>query len=770
MRFLRFLLRLLGSMTSKERIALLILLCVLGISGFLMLRSFYVQSSIEVPKRGGTYIEGSVGQVTGFSPWLHTGNDIDRDIVSLIFSGLMKYDPISKSIVNDLAEVTVTNDQRTYTAVLRPNLHWHDSTEEKPHLVTADDVLFTFQTILEPGFPNPILSQNFRGVELEKLDDRTVRFRLQKPYAFFTSNLTLGLLPKASFQDLSVEDIARDRSFDMQPIGAGPYAFVSTIQTDLSTEVTLKSFDRAGMPQYHIERIVFRVFPDYSSLLTDSLNLDGIRQVPRNESGDPILPSRFTPKSYALPQYVGLFLNLDRIVMQDQKIRLGLQLATNKQEIVDALQETNIIDTGLLELHMNDWQYRFDANAAQGALFDSNWNVPEKVRLQRLLEQREANQVGPLRNTPRIALLQTGSMLTITGSTADLAFPIRINGIRAETGVTLKNGTVRTLSGSWIVHIPSGDGSSGSIKTGLNVLRLMDGNDDIVDSAFVERFERTRDFALASDEYRIVEQFLRTRSLPDSDPAKITVGSMTLENGYLRRRRDNDPVPTRVNSRGESLRIRLLTSPQPTHYATIAEIVQKQWKQVGAEVVIDIPSTRKEFEEKLLKRDYDVVLFGQSMFDNLDSYPYWHSSQIQEQTDDQTKLKLDAFNLSQYASFEADALLTRIRETGNADARTKALKELSELLKRDIPAITLYSPLSVFALSNDVHATELQHLSLHTDRFSTLSEWYMDTDRQFRAGKGWLSLPAWMLRTLLGQSEISDTADQEAKKTDSGQP
>lgn len=755
MRVFWFLLRLIRAMSRKERIALGVLSVILVLSGLLMLRLFYTQNTVLVPKSGGTYIEGAVGDVSGWSPWFNTGNGIDRDISSLIFSGLMKYDPETQSIVDDLATVEISADRRTYTATLRPGLEWHDSTKENPHFVTADDVLFTFQATQEPGFGNPILAQNFRGVTIEKIDDRTVRFRLSKPYAFFTSNLTLGIVPRRSFEGVPIERLENDLDFRFQPVGAGPYRFVSTIQTDLSTEVTLRRFPRPDMPEYHIERVVFRIFPDYTTLLSDILNLDGIRQVPRNDDGDPILPSRFTPIPYSLPQYVGLFFNLDREIVRDPNVRLGLQLATNKQEIADALHETNIVDTGLLEIDLADWRYKFDAGAAQGAFFDSNWNVPEKVRLQRLLEQREANQVGPLSNVPRIAHLQTGAVLTITGSTAGLTFPVFVNDVRAETGVLLRNGTVRTLSGSWIVKVPTGDGQSGSLRIGLNVLRMNDGEGDIIDSAFVERFSDARSFAKASEEYRLVEQFLRSKSLQSTDPDYIDISGLYMEDGFLRRRRESDPVHTRINERGAPLRLTLLTSSRPETYRTIAEIVQKQWESVGAEVVLDIPETRKEFEDKLVRRQYDVVIFGQSLFDNLDSYPYWHSSQIQEQTDDQTKLKLDAFNLSQYASFEADQLLTRIRETGNADARESALKELSALLKKDIPAVTLYSPLSVYAFGQDVQGMEFSHLALHADRFASLSDWYIDTERRFETNRSWLSLPGWILRTLFGGSEES---------------
>ncbi len=744
MKPLRSVIRVIGAMSKAERIILAVLTSILTISLLLMLRLFYVENTTNVAVVGGTYIEGAVGEVLPLNPWFITSNDVSRDIVSLVFSGLMKYDPKTGKVIDDLATVDISNDNRIYTATLKPNVLWHDSTKEHPHPVTADDVVFTFKTIQEQGFPNPILQQNFKGVEVEKINDRTVRFRLSKPYSFFSSNLTLGLVPRNAFEAIPVDKLDQALDFGLHPIGAGPYSFLSLLQTDLSTEVTLKRFPQQGMPQYKIDRVVFRAFSDYQTLLTDIINMNGVRLVPRNEKGEPILPRRFQAVPYSLPQYVGLFFNLDREIPADKNVRLGLQLAINKQEVVDGIHEVQVIDTPLLEIDLADWRYKFDATAAQGAFFESNWNVPEKVRLQRLLEQRETNAVGPLASVPRVALLSTGATLTMTGSSRNLKFPVSINGIRVETGVTIK-GVRQTLSGAWIVKLPAGNGMSGSLKIGMNILKMTDAKDDIVDSAYLERMTESGKFRLASTEQQLVEQFIRSKQLAAEDKRRITVQDMYLDNGFLRRKAETDAPHTRINERGKPLSITILTSPKPDTYRAVAGVIKKQWEAVGASVTLDIPESRKDFEDKLLKRQYDVVLFGESLFDNLDSYPYWHSSQIQERNDE-SKLRLDAFNLSQYTSFEADTLLGRIRETSNMDSRTKALKELNELLKKDIPAIVLYSPLSVFAHDESLHGVSIKKLSLHADRFADFDQWYVATERRFQDGKGWMSFIPWLFR------------------------
>jgi ABC-type transport system substrate-binding protein len=746
LRLLSSIVRTVLSMSKVERIALVICSIVVLGSGVMLFLDFYKENTIVSPKDGGTYIEASVGELEPLNPWLSTGNNVTHDIASLIFAGLMKYDPVSGTVINDLATVSISNDQKTYTATLKDNLFWHDSTVQNPHPVTADDVLFTFQSIQTQGFPNPILVQNFRGVTIEKINAKTVRFTLEKPYAFFSSNLTLGLVPKQALSGANITDLSIMTDFGFQPIGAGPYSFMSLLQTDISSEVTLRRFERSGFPSPHIERMIFRIFPEYNSLLTDIMNVNGVRTVPRNEKGLPLLPKYFTPLTYTLPQYVALFFNMDRQIPSDKLVRLGLQLGTNKQKIVDEIHETKIIDSPLLEMNSGDWRYNFDQKAAQGAFFESNWNMPEKIRLQTLLEKREANRVGPLSNVQSLVYLGSGALLTLTGSTKNLSMPTFVNGQKIETGATLQG---KTLSGTWLVRLQAGSGMSGSIKTGMNIIKMTDGKGDIIDSAFLERITDQSLFRRSMEEKKLVDEFLLSKKKDEKDPSRITIADLSLENGYLRRIQPSDPPHTRVNANGKELTLTLLTSPRPAHYQTIARNIQKQWRALGAKVTIDTPDTMKEFEEKLLTRSYDVVLFGQSLLDNLDSYPYFHSSQIQERnTADRTKLKLDALNLSQYASFEADALLTKIRETSDEKRRKAAIQELNALFKKDMPCMTLYSPLSVYGLTEDIHNVSLHHMSLHADRFGDIDQWYINTKRVFQEGRWYFSFVPWLFKKL----------------------
>ncbi len=725
-----------SAMTRWERWLLGVLTVGFAISFAVLLRGFYRENTVLVPATGGTYIEGSVGELKPLNPWFTVENDVNRDIVSLIFSGLLRYNPQTKKIEEDLATMKISEDQKVYTLTLKEGIQWHDSTEEKPHPVTADDVVYTYQTLQDAVFPNDLLRQNFRGITVAKVDARTITFTLEQSYSFFPSNLTLGIVPKNAFEGIPIDRLDLS-DFSFQPVGAGPYKFRSIVTTDLSTEVTLERFQRSITVQSHLDRVIFRIFPDYTTLLADMRNLQGVRLVPRNSDGDPIVPSRFTARNYYLPQYVSLFFNLNKEPLKDQKLRTGLQLGTNKQNIVDAIHESVIVDTPLLELNVGDWHYQYDSEAAQGALLASKWNLPERVRLQKVLEMREANNSGPVKFKD-VDIVRVEKPMAFSGSYAQIPRGSMMN------GVPLQDDPV-TGSGFWIVRLSVGSGT-GALNLGENLVRITAGDNrsHIIDSFYLFIARDPSEYARVIEERRLAELYAKSRAGQVPVEKRITITNLAVERNMLRLRKPEDGYSIRQNEKGEPLHLTLLTSPTPIHYPVIADLVARQWRQLGVQVDVVIPASRQEFEDKLLRRQYDVLLFGQSLLDNLDSYPYWHSSGVQRVTGADKDLRSDAYNLSQYTSFKADTLLENVRRSSDEKERNRSLTELRTVITADVPAIFLYSPLYTFAYHDRIRGVEIGSLSLHSDRFLTLPQWYVKEERIFKEGRGWLSFPGWV--------------------------
>ncbi len=214
-------------------------------------------TTVIVPDRGGTYVEGLVGTPQYINPILCQYNQIDSDLVALIFNGLTKLNEKGE-VVTDLAEdYQISEDGTIYTFRLRPDALWHDG-----YPVTADDVVFTIQAIQAPEFKGvPFLADLWRDVTVEKIDERVVRFKLQEPFTPFIDYTTIGLLPQHLLKDVPAIELPA-HSFNLQPIGTGPFAFKR-----LNAEsILLKANLQAWRPVPFLDQIEFKFFPGHEAL------------------------------------------------------------------------------------------------------------------------------------------------------------------------------------------------------------------------------------------------------------------------------------------------------------------------------------------------------------------------------------------------------------------------------------------------------------------------------------------------------------------------
>jgi peptide/nickel transport system substrate-binding protein len=136
------------------------------------------------------------------------------EITQWIFNGLTKYDK-NLNITGELAESwEVSPDGLQIVFHLRKGVRWHDGAE-----FSADDVLFTYNTAVDPKIPTPY-SSNYGPVrKVEALDRYTVRVLYNEPFAPALESWGMGILPKhiLKYKDITNEYYSRN------PIGTGPY-------------------------------------------------------------------------------------------------------------------------------------------------------------------------------------------------------------------------------------------------------------------------------------------------------------------------------------------------------------------------------------------------------------------------------------------------------------------------------------------------------------------------------------------------------------------
>ena len=98
------------------------------------------------------YREGVLGLPTSVSP-LTARTQADRDLVALVFSGLVRNGPNGTLVPDLAARWSIADDGRTWTFDLRTDARWHDG---EP--VVAEDVAFTIRTLQDPDYLGPSAS------------------------------------------------------------------------------------------------------------------------------------------------------------------------------------------------------------------------------------------------------------------------------------------------------------------------------------------------------------------------------------------------------------------------------------------------------------------------------------------------------------------------------------------------------------------------------------------------------------------------------------
>ncbi len=250
----------LASFTATGRALFLFFatLCIVSSVGLLYILENNI--TVPVPARGGSLSEGLIGAPRFINPVLAV-SDTDRDLTSLIYSGLLKATP-EGDYIPDLADhYDISSDGTSYTFYLRKDVAFHDETP-----VTAGDVVFTIQKTQDPALKSPQRA-NWDGVTVSEVDAQTVRFMLKSPYSPFVENLTLGILPKHLWQGVSDEEFPFSE-LNTSPVGSGPYKVGSIARSagGIPSSYALKSFAHYTLGEPYLTTLIFRFYQNEQSL------------------------------------------------------------------------------------------------------------------------------------------------------------------------------------------------------------------------------------------------------------------------------------------------------------------------------------------------------------------------------------------------------------------------------------------------------------------------------------------------------------------------
>jgi len=304
-----------------------------------------------------------------FDPRMAVDSNSQR-IKSLIFNGLMKSGS-DLGLEPDLAERYEQMGETLFRFYLRRGVTFHNGRE-----LTAEDVVYTYQSIIDGVLPSPHNSifQKVKRVEAES--PYVVVLELKESFAPFLVMMKMGIVPKDLAEELGDQ-------FGLHPVGTGPYQF---IEFKSDAHVLLQTNEKYFGEKAKLPYLEFKVLRDDNvrvlQLMKGSVDLvqNAVPPVLLGMLGKRSDLSVMSDASIVF-DYMGM--NLTDPLLSKLPIRRALAHAINREEIIKYKWEgyASLSNSLLSPIHWayNDkvTVYNFDPEKAKQILDAAGYPDPD---------------------------------------------------------------------------------------------------------------------------------------------------------------------------------------------------------------------------------------------------------------------------------------------------------------------------------------------------------------------------------------------------------
>lgn len=334
------------------------------------------------PRYGGTAVVGTIGEIAdGMNAAVSSDYNATQHQQFVNLMTLLDYDENLDPRPYLADSISIAEDNTSVTFHLRDDVFWHDGQQ-----TTAADVAFTYETVTDPltAFPNAAFwDQYVKGPEgVEVIDDLTVRIHLEPHAEFLDPFRYLAILPEHLLGDVPPDELKQHPYGTQCPVGNGPFVFFSHTAQDRWVFEANPAFPEGLGGRPFLDRYVYRVIPEQTTLLTELLtqNIDvyvGVApdQAQRviDDPGTELI--KFTGRTYV---FVGW--NARRPHLSDSRVRRAITLATDRESIVQAILQGygTVAHSGVPPFHWAFDEARVralphDRDAARALLDEAGW-------------------------------------------------------------------------------------------------------------------------------------------------------------------------------------------------------------------------------------------------------------------------------------------------------------------------------------------------------------------------------------------------------------
>ncbi len=137
-----------------------------------------------------------------------------------------------------------------------------------------------------------------------------------------------------------------------------------------------------------------------------------------------------------------------------------------------------------------------------------------------------------------------------------------------------------------------------------------------------------------------------------------------------------------LEKEGKVFEFTIITNQGNQERIKVAEIIQRQLRDVGVKVKIKVVEWSVFLTEFINKKDFEAVLLGWSLSRDPDNFDIFHSSKTRE----------GEFNFVGYRNQQVDDLLVEARRVFNQEKRRSYYHQIHQIIYDDQPYMFLYAP------------------------------------------------------------------------------